>query len=104
MIGLPDPDEPRASALCDASVGVGGGVPPKPRLATRPLLVCCWPLAKPLVPDCDELPLADSRSMLELADVPEPGASSSDAVSDAPELPMNMSVRTFAICRASPYL
>src|SRR5438552_18597705 len=102
MIGLPPEDELCVSRLAGAICAVGAGVPPKPRLATRPLLACCW-LAKP--PDCDELPLADSRSMLELVAAPEPGAKSFDAVSSAlPELPINISVKTRAIWRASPYL
>src|SRR5689334_12762348 len=102
MIGLPPADEGLAPGLADASVAAGGGDPPKPRLATSPLLACCWP-AKP--PDGDAVPAADSRSMLELDDAPEPGARSFDAASSPlPELPMNMSVSTRAIWRASPYL
>src|SRR5690242_16825838 len=98
MIGLPDADEPRVSTL--PSAAAGGGVPPKPRLATRPLFACCGP---PAPPACDELP-ADNRSMLELEDDPDPGASSFDAVSrPPPALPMNMSFSTRAIWRASPY-
>src|SRR5262245_27749354 len=103
MIGLPPP-EPRASEFWSRFTGVGGGVPPKPRLATRPLFVCCWllALAKPL--GCDELPAADNRSMLEFVVEPDPGANSFDDVSAAPELPTNMSFSTRAIWRASPYL
>src|SRR5580700_8863812 len=104
MSDLPPPDVPCESEFESRLTGVGGGVPPKPRLATRPLLPCCWPwLAKP--PDCDVVPAADSRSMLELDDAPEPGASSfDDASSPLPELPVNMSFNTRAIWRASPYL
>src|SRR4051794_41701969 len=106
MIGLPPDEAPCASRLepelAGALAAAGAAEPPKPRLATRPLSACDW-LAKP--PCCDELALADKRSMLELVDAPEPGARSLEAASNPlPELPMNMSLRTLAIWRASPYL
>src|ERR1700737_4524017 len=67
-----------------------------------------------LVPDCgrepqpldDELLLfRERRSLLAVADVPDPGASWFSALSSRPEddPPMNISVSTRAIWRASPY-
>src|ERR1700760_1056993 len=91
----PPPDEALLACCCD---GPNPGV-----IAPRPPF--CPRGAKPLV--CDELPLLfnDSRSVLDVEFVPDPGASWLSGLSiDADDPPMNMSVSTRAIWRASPYL
>jgi hypothetical protein len=58
----------------------------------------------PFVVD-DALPFWERRSPLEVAEAPDPGAIWLSALSSEPEdePPMNMSVSTRAIWRASPY-
>src|ERR1700755_2165779 len=72
---------------------------PKPEFEPEP-----EPEPKPFVV-ADAFGLSDRRSALDVADVPDPGAIWLSALSSRleEELPMNMSVHTRAIWRASPY-
>src|SRR5258706_11304144 len=107
-IGWPEPalrlsDDPASAAL--APPGAAADCAPKPDV---PLV---------LVPDCmrepkpfddvddEELLFEESRSALAVAYVPDPGAIWLSALSSRPEddPPMNISVSTRAIWRASPY-
>src|ERR1700738_2225472 len=92
----------------------GAPAPPAPAVgapadcAPKPIPVPDAPRApKPVDVDGDdgELPLSDRRSPLEVVEGPDPGAIWLSALSSRPEdePPMNMSVSTRAIWRASPY-